>query len=320
MSVSHDVWKLKGSFRYVGCAYIWKQCPKYRLNKMTKFLRSNPNISSSDAGVVLIGVPDESKSAARRRGSSKAPDVIRNASNDSEFFERNGRVIPISPMRGSLFNKSIIDLGDFARDQLYELVVNLIRSNKVPVVIGGDHSITTIILNAIGSTLGKVGLMYFDAHPDFVSSARNYYGSVITDSARVIEFEHSMLIGTRAAEQEELENASDVGLEIFSPLDILELGIVKFADRIVKKSRSVRRYISIDLDSVDPSNAPGVSLPSAGGLSSIELIYLLKRAISLGIIGMDIVELSPDYDLNNLTANLAARILTECIASIAPIG
>ena len=287
---------------------------------MAKFFRSNPNVSSSDARVVLIGVPDESKSLARRRGSSRAPDVIRNASNESEYFERNGSVIPVSPMRGTLLNKRIFDLGDFARDQLYDLVVGLVRSNKIPVVIGGDHSITTIILNAIGNTLGKVGLMYFDAHPDFVSSARNYYGSVITDSARFIEFEHSMLIGTRAAEQEELENASHVGLEICSPLDILEFGAVKFADRIVKKSRSIRRYISIDLDSVDPSSAPGVSLPSAGGLSSIELIYLVKRVVSLGIIGMDIVELSPDYDFNNLTANLAARILTECIASIRTAG
>ncbi len=304
---------------YVVCIYR-KQSPKYRFNKMKKFFRSNPNVSNSGPSVVLIGVPDESKSLARRRGTSRAPDVIRDASNESEYFERNGSVIPVSPMRGTLVDKRVVDLGDFARDQLYDLIVGIVRSNKIPFVIGGDHSITTIILNAIGSSLGKLSLMYFDAHPDFVSSTRNYYGSVITDSAGVIEFEHSMLIGTRAAEQEELENASEVGLEICSPLDILELGIVSFADKIVKKSRGIRRYISVDLDSVDPSSAPGVSLPSAGGLSSIELIYLLKRVVSLGIIGMDIVELSPDYDFNNITANLAARILTECIASIVPVG
>jgi agmatinase len=285
---------------------------------MTKFLQSNPDHSSQDADVVLIGVPDESKSLARRKGTSKAPDVIRKASNDTGYFERNGRVIPIMPMRGTLLNKHIVDLGDFTRDQLYDLIIDIVRSNKIPIVIGGDHSITTIILNAIGSCLGKVGLLYFDAHPDFVASTRNYYGSVITDSARAIEFKHSMLIGTRAAEQEELENARDVGLEISSPLDILELGIVNFANKIVEKSSNIRRYVSVDLDSVDPASAPGVSIPSAGGLSSIELIYLLKRVASMGIIGMDVVELSPDYDLNNLTSDLAVRILTECIASIEP--
>lgn len=302
----------------MSCGHIYRNnAPNIDL-VMTKFFRSNHIHSSQDADVALIGVPDESKSLALRKGTNKAPDVIRKASNDMGYFERNGRVIPIMPMRGTLLNKRIVDLGDFTRDQLYDLIVGLVRSNKIPIVIGGDHSITTIILNAIGSCLGKVGLLYFDAHPDFVASTRDYYGSVITDSARVIEFKHSMLIGTRAAEQEELENARDVGLEVSSPLDILELGIVNFANKIVKKSSGIRRYISIDLDSIDPASAPGVSIPSAGGLSSIDLIYLLKRVASMGIIGMDIVELSPDYDLNNLTSNLAVRILTECIASLEP--
>jgi agmatinase len=189
---------------------------------MAGFFRSNSNITSTDANIVLLGVPDESKSLARRKGTSRAPNVIRNASNDTEYFERNGKVIPISPMRGTVLNKRVVDLGDFTRDELYDLVVGLVRSNKIPVIIGGDHSISTIILDAIGSSLGKVSLLYFDAHPDFVSSTRNYYGSVITDSAGAIEFKHSLLIGTRAAEQEELENASDVGLEICSPLDIFQ--------------------------------------------------------------------------------------------------
>ena len=99
-------------------------------------------------------------------------------------------------------------------------------------------------------------------------------------------------------------------------MDFVELGILKIADKVVARAAGLKKYISIDLDCIDPAFAPGVSLPSVGGLSSIDLIYLVKRAIDSGLIGIDIVELSPDFDINHTTANLAARIISECIGSI----
>lgn len=283
---------------------------------MVRFYRSNKHSSASEADIILIGVPDESKSLAKRKGTNRAPDIIRSAFNESEFFEREGKTIPVAPMRGSLDNKRIVDVGNVNREDLYQLIVDLVSSKKIPIIIGGDHSITTIALQAIGSVLGKIGLFYFDAHPDFVSSKRNYYGSVLMDSAQSIEYKKSILIGTRAAELEELENARQVGLEIVSPMDFVELGILKIADKVVARAAGLKKYISIDLDCIDPAFAPGVSLPSVGGLSSIDLIYLVKRAIDFGLIGIDIVELSPDFDINHTTANLAARIISECIGSI----
>lgn len=283
---------------------------------MVRFYRSNKHSSASEADIILIGVPDESKSLAKRKGTNRAPDIIRSAFNESEFFEREGKTIPVAPMRGSLDNKRIVDVGNVNREDLYQLIVDLVSSKKIPIIIGGDHSITTIALQAIGSVLGKIGLFYFDAHPDFVSSKRNYYGSVLMDSAQSIEYKKSILIGTRAAELEELENARQVGLEIVSPMDFVELGILKIADKVVARAAGLKKYISIDLDCIDPAFAPGVSLPSVGGLSSIDLIYLVKRVIDFGLIGIDIVELSPDFDINHTTANLAARIISECIGSI----
>ncbi|MFY9795105.1 MAG: arginase family protein [Candidatus Nitrosopolaris sp.] len=283
---------------------------------MVRIYRSNIHTSVSQADIFLIGVPDESKSLAKRKGTNRAPDIIRSAFNEAEFFEREGKTIPVSPMRGSHDNKRIVDVGNVNREDLYQLIVDLVSFKKIPIIIGGDHSITTIALRAIGSVLGKIGLFYFDAHPDFVSSMRNYYGSVLMDSAHSIEYKKSMLIGTRAAELEELENAQRVGLEIISPMDFVELGILKLADKVVARAVGHKKYISIDLDCVDPAFAPGVSLPSVGGLSSIDLIYLVKRAIDFGLVGLDIVELSPDFDINHITANLAARIISECIGSI----
>jgi agmatinase len=281
---------------------------------MIKFYRSTVE-SLSDADIVLIGVPDESRSRAERRGTSRAPDIIRLASNESEFFKRDGKIIPTSPMRGSLSDKKILDLGNVERERLPSVICHLISNRKLPIIMGGDHSITTIALKQICKMLGKISIYYFDAHPDFVSSTHNYYGSVMTDSAEFIDFKNSVLIGTRAAEAEELDNAAKVGLEVITPLDLVELGLPRLAGRLTNE-RQQKKYVSVDLDCLDPAFAPGVSVPSPGGLSSTDLLYLVKRVVNSGIIAMDIVELSPDFDLNNITAWLAARIISESMASL----
>ena len=282
---------------------------------MVRLYQSNAR-SAFEADVVIVGVPDESKSHAKRKGASRGPDSLRQASNESGFFERNGKLIPVCPILGKISNKLIFDYGNIPRENLLKLITDLVANNKIPIVIGGDHSITSTVLQATGNIHGKLGLFYFDAHPDFVSSTTDYYGSVLTDSSRWIDFSKSMLIGTRAAEPEELENAESVGLEVITPIDVAKLGISRVANKVRLKGHNNKRYVSIDLDCADPAYAPGVSLPSPCGLSSIDLVYLVKLVVNSGIVGIDIVELSPDFDLNNMTANLAARILLESIASI----
>jgi agmatinase len=282
---------------------------------MVRLRRANAG-SIRDADVVVIGVPDESRSHAKRKGTSMAPDVLRTASNESEFFERGGKLIPTCPMRGTLEGKRVFDAGDVAgKQELREIVSDVVSAGKLPIMIGGDHSLTTETIK-IAAASKKLALLYFDAHPDFVSSVRNYYGSVLTDSAQSLNFRKSMLIGTRAAEPEEIENAKAAGLKIVTPLDMAEIGAKKVAQMIKARTAGSKIYISVDLDCVDPASAPGVSVPSPAGLSAIDLIYLLNKVISSGnVVGMDIVELAPDYDVNGMTATLAARILSECIAS-----
>ena len=285
---------------------------------MIRLLHSNVT-SISNADIVISGVPDESKSHAKRKGASKGPDSLRKASNYYEFFERDGITIPICPMSGTLENKNILDFGNVAKDDLYRLIFDIVSVKKVPITIGGDHSITTNILNGVYDALesNKIALLYFDAHPDFVSSTRNYYGSVLTDSSELIDFTKSILIGTRAAELEELENASNKKLEIITPLDIIEVGINEILKKIISKCQSSKVYLSIDLDCMDPGVAPGVSVPTPGGLLPLDLIYMIKKiSEKLQVVGMDIVELCPDYDLNQNTANHASRILMEMISSL----
>jgi agmatinase len=155
-----------------------------------KLLHSNVK-SVYQADIVVIGVPDESKSHTKRKGASKGPDSLRIASNTFEFFEREKKIIPICPMKGTLENKKILDFGNISREGLYKLVFDIASAKKIPITIGGDHSITTIILQAIHDAFEgdkKISLLYFDAHPDFVSSTRNYYRSLITDSSDYSNF------------------------------------------------------------------------------------------------------------------------------------
>jgi agmatinase len=287
---------------------------------VVKLFHSNVQ-SFAQADIVIIGIPDESRSHAKRKGASKGPDSLRRASNYYEFFERHGKRIAICPMSGTLENKKILDTGNLSRDDLYKMISDIISVKKIPITIGGDHSITTIILKAVNDSFEgeKISLLYFDAHPDFVSSTRNYYGSVVTDSSNYINFSKSILIGTRAAEKEELKNATEKKLEIITPIDIIESGINATIKRIITKCGSRKVYMSVDLDCMDPGVAPGVSVPAPGGLFPLDLIYMIKKiSESLNIVGMDIVELCPDYDLNQNTANHAARILMETIASFRP--
>jgi agmatinase len=197
------------------------------------------------------------------------------------------------------------------------LAHELASKGKVPFFIGGDHSLTTEAIAGISRALeSKLAILYFDAHPDFVSSSRNYYGSVLTDSSASLDYRSSLLIGTRAAEPEEMVNAKREGVEVITPLDIAERGLQKVAESILEKTRHSRIYISIDLDCLDPGFAPGVSVPSPGGLSSTDLIYLLSQSLAGRVAGLDIVELCPDFDVNGMTASLSARILSECLASL----
>lgn len=275
----------------------------------------------SESNIVLLGVPDESKSKAPRKGAKNGPNKFRKALLSSENFKRSGQLIPICPMKGDLYTKKVFDMGNIKRNNLYPQIVKLIYQRKIPIIIGGDHSITNTTLNAIKKiTKKKINLIYFDAHPDFVTSTKDYYGSVISDSLECIDIKKSIFVGIRACEPEELYNITKYGANIIDPMDVQEYGTQKILKKIIQTCINNNKnniYISIDLDCLDPAFAPGVSVPTPCGLNPLELTFFIKQILAqTKIIGCDIVELSPSFDINNITANLAARLFKEILGSI----
>ena len=257
---------------------------------------------------VVIGIPDESQSHALRKGTEEAPDKIRQISNIRDSFERNGKISLGRPFQGS--EKKVHDFGNIRREQIENIYGEISESLKIPISLGGDHSITRQIIKALTKKHGKVSLVYFDAHPDFVSSTSNYYGSIVNDVFSNIEVSSSIQIGIRTPEQEELDNIKKFNLEIITPFDIQEQGIKKIASSILSKLGS-NVYISFDMDCIDPAYAPGVSVPVPMGLSSTDAVYLLKEIAKKGIIGMDVMEVCPSFDVKDRTSHLASRIISE---------
>ena len=166
-----------------------------------------------DAEFVIVGIPDESQSHALRKGTEEAPFKIRQISNLRDSFERDEKISLGRPFQG--YEKKVHDMGNIDRSQIENIYDKISASSKIPISIGGDHSISRQIINALAKRHGKISLVYFDAHPDFVSSTTNYYGSVVNDVLSNIEITSSVQIGIRTPEQEELDNIKKFNLETF---------------------------------------------------------------------------------------------------------
>ncbi|MDE1726585.1 MAG: agmatinase [Thaumarchaeota archaeon] len=266
-----------------------------------------------DSNVVILGIPDESKSHSLRKGTSEAPHKIREISNIRDTYKREDEISTGLPFGG--INKKVYDYGNILRTEVNDTIHKIISSSKIPISIGGDHAITTEIVKSISKKYGKVSLVYFDAHPDFIGSSRGYYGSVLYDVLSDIDTKSSVQIGIRTPEQEEIDNIKKYGLSVVTPLDILKNGITKIEESILDKiGQNV--YVSVDMDAVDPAYAPGVSVPVPLGLRNLEVVYLLKSIAKRGIVGLDIMEVCPSYDIKDRTSHLASRMIAEVISSM----
>ena len=278
---------------------------------MEKICWSNTdNFEESD--VVIIGLPDESQSNSLRMGTAQAPEHIREISNHRDSYLRDNEKSIGFPYGG--INSKVFDYGNIQKKEIDEVYKKILSKSKLPILMGGDHSITREIIKSVSSNLGKISLVYFDAHPDFISSTKNYYGSVFYDILPFIDLKSSLQIGIRTPELEEMNNLKKYDVEVITPMDITQMGINHIEKKILEKIGD-NVYISFDMDCIDPGFAPGVSVPVPIGLNSLESTYLLKSIVKRGIVGMDIMEVSPRYDITDRTSHLASRMIGEVISS-----
>jgi agmatinase len=184
------------------------------------------------------------------------------------------------------------------------------------IAIGGDHSLTYPLVKAFAKHNDDVGLIIFDAHPDlmqeFKPATHENYLRVLIEEGHV-KPDNVILIGLRVWDPEETEYLKQKNIKHYTMKDVNELGMQDLIDAVMEQARDWGSlYISVDIDAMDPAFAPGTGYCEPGGMSSRDLIYAVQRLKILpNYKAADLVEVSPTKDVNNMTVNLAAKIVRE---------
>ena len=263
-----------------------------------------------DADFVIFGIPYDA-TTSYKPGTRFGPDEIRKASWGLETFSPVLKKDLIDVNVCDLYNITIEGTQMDIIERSYNASKNIMEKGKIPIMMGGEHSITYPVVKAVKDVYNDFVLIQFDAHCDL---REEYLGN---------EYSHASVIrrcfdltkdiyqfGIRSGDKEEWEfgwENTNISMDLPTKEDIKE---IKSLDKPV--------YITIDIDVLDPAYAPGTGTPEPCGFSTKELInslYLFKE-LKDNIIGFDVVEVSPHYDIGNITSIAAAKIIRELILTI----
>ncbi|MFM5948589.1 MAG: agmatinase family protein [Novosphingobium sp.] len=255
----------------------------------------------------LIGLPSDVNSSFER-GPAEAPAAIRRAlwSDRGNLACEDGQEIGID---FKLRDRGDLPLTETAADDavIAATVEASIRSGATALLLGGDHAMSHPAVRGVHAVHGPLTILHFDAHPDLYADFEGNPRSHASPFARIMEAglaKRLVQVGIRTLNRHCREQAERFGVEIVPMADFAP-GTVPVLEGPL--------YISIDLDGIDPAEAPGVSHPEPGGLTVRELLAVLRRQTA-PIVGADIVELNPRFDSNERTAILAAKLVRELAA------
>lgn len=268
-----------------------------------------------EAYYVILGVPFDVTSTYRT-GARFGPTAVREASLNIETYSFRAGI--------DIEDLKLHDLGDLnaAGDtsetlkRIEQVVKELLDAQKVPVLIGGEHTITLGAALAVGE---NVAILDFDSHLDLRDEYLNLTVSHTTFMRRInekVKPTEIIAIGTRAVCKEELDYAKKAGINFTTVQQIREDGVKQTSQKIKKLLKDAKRiYLTVDLDVLDPAFAPAVQNPEPDGLSTNIFYDLLSEICDSRIVAFDVVEAAPNYD-NGITAIQAARTIFEVLCHI----
>ncbi|MEM3429645.1 MAG: agmatinase [Candidatus Bathyarchaeia archaeon] len=271
--------------------------------------------SIDEATYVVVGVPYD-RTSTYRSGSRFAPSKIREASANMETYSlRSGVDIENVPIFDAGDLNVVEDMSETLR-RIQLVVREIYTKSKVPIILGGEHTITYGSLQVFDS---DVGVVDFDAHLDLRDEYMGCRVSHATHMRRLAERfgpDRIVQVGTRAVSKEELDYARSSGLKFYSTYEVRERGPEEISRLVNSNLKNFRfRYVTIDMDVLDPAYAPGVGNPEGDGLEPQTVIKILQSVAGSDIVGVDLVEVCPDYD-NGVASAQAVKILFETIAAI----
>ena len=193
--------------------------------------------------------------------------------------------------------------------QIEKNVLDILEKEAVPVVLGGDHSVSYPVVKAFSRKYNALDILHFDAHPDLYEELYGDRFSHACPFARIMEEglgQNLVQVGIRAATGQQREKALKHGVRMIEMKDIRENLSLEFSNPL---------YVSFDMDALDPAFAPGVSHHEAGGLSTRQVLNII-HALNADIVGLDVVEVNPERDVSGITAAAAVKIIKEIIGKI----
>jgi agmatinase len=277
----------------------------------------------ADVPLCVAGIPFD-LGTSNRPGCRFGPSAIRQASRMLVDGEHPQHWVDPSKLAFADIGNFAIALGDIA-GSLAMIEEQAARVRHL-IAFGGDHGVTLPLLRALSKRDGPTALIHFDAHVD--TWPQNFgqvyaHGSVFYHAIRegLIEPRRMVQIGLRSPVEREVHDwTRNQGVVMMSAQDVHERGCTAVATQIRELIGDASVYLSFDIDVLDPAFAPGTGTPEIGGLASWQAQAIIRRLLGLRFIGMDVVEVSPAYDVAEITALAGATMAWEYLCLLGAAG
>ena len=279
----------------------------------------------SRADVAVVGAPFDT-GVSFRPGARFGPAAVREASRLLRPYHPELRVSPFS-------RAQVVDAGDIVCDpystanaveNVHSGANELLDGGSRIVAVGGDHTIALPMLRAMAERHGPVALLHFDAHLDTWDT---YFGEPYTHGTPfrraseegLLDADALSHVGTRGPvhAQDDFDEDARMGFGIITSSDVMHRGVPEIVRRLRERVGDRPLYVSVDIDVLDPAHAPGTGTPEAGGMTSRELLEILRGLAGCNLVSADVVEVAPAYDHADITAVAASHVIYDLVSLLA---
>ena len=288
------------------------------------FMRLPTQDSAEGLDACFVGVPMDI-GTSNRPGTRLGPRQIRDESRMIRPFNMSTGITPFDKMQVADVGDVPINTFDLKKSVniIADFFKELLTKGSIPLTLGGDHTLTWPILRAMRNKYGPVALVHVDAHADINDKMfgekvahgcpfRRAWDEECLDNEKVFQ------IGIRGTgySSEDFDWARQQGWTVIPAEDCWHKSLEPLMREIRVKIGTAPVYLTYDIDSLDPAYAPGTGTVEVGGLTSIQGLEIIRGMSGLNLVGCDLVEVSPPYDMNGNTALIAANFLYEMLCSL----
>jgi guanidinobutyrase len=292
------------------------------------FMRLPSAESAEGLDAALIGVPMDI-GASWRSGTRFGPKQIRAESTMLRPYNMWTKAAPFAHMQVADIGDvpiNTFDLADTVR-RITAFYDQVLQHDVVPVTMGGDHTLSLPVLRSIAKKHGPVALIHVDAHAD---TNDHMFGNEIAHGTPfrrayeegLIDAANTFQIGLRGTgyEADDFDTGRSWGFTVIQAEEVWYKSLAPVMKKVREQLKSRPVYLTFDIDSLDPSVAPGTGTPEFGGLTASQGLEIVRGCGGLNIVGCDLVEVSPPYDPSGNTAVMAANLLYEMLCVLPKAG